>query len=365
MRILFADTWSAFPLALAGGHRVNHCLLRFLAERPGSECLSLIPKLAQGTPNPDYYPKLSDFAALGLRSFEVQGDRWVFDCGYPVQAVDDVARELDRVVSDFAPDVVFAQNPRPPVSVLEIAVERGIPAVCYLHDARFEAAPLARALAAGAQALCCSEFMRRVLAEQHGIEATVLYPILPGEEYEVEPDPEGFITMINPVAKKGFEVFLELVPRLPQERFLVVESWPLGEELAEVESRLAPFPNVRLLRRVADMREVYRQTRLLLVPSKYEEPAGRVVVEAQVSGIPVVASARGGLPEMVGDGGLLVAEHEDPEAWAAAVADVLADHHRFAERARANARREALTPGFIVDRFLAACARARALAVAG
>jgi glycosyltransferase involved in cell wall biosynthesis len=386
MRVLFADTWSAFPLALAGGHRVNHCLLRCLAERPGIDCLALIPKLAQGTPSPDYYPKLSDFAGLGVRSFEldrprggdikgdIDGDRWLFDCGYPVWAVDDVARQLSSVLRDFAPDVVFAQNPRPPVSVLAEAVRRGLPAVCYLHDARFDPETLARALAAGAQALCCSEFMRRLLAERCGVEATVLHPILPAAEYEVEPAPDGSITLINPVAQKGFEVFLELVPRLPRERFLVVESWPLGAELAAVERRLAPLPNVRFQRRVADMREVYRQTRLLLMPSKYEEPAGRVVVEAQVSGIPVVASARGGLPEMVGAGGLLVADYLDPDAWARAVGSVLADYERFSAAARANARRDEFSPGAIVDRFLEACARsiggdksevARALPLAG
>src|SRR3546814_9881685 len=43
-----------------------------------------------------------------------------------------------------------------------------------------------------------------------------------------------------------------------------------------------------------DMREVYRRTHTLLVPSQWEEAWGRVATEAQFSGIPVLASDRGG-----------------------------------------------------------------------
>jgi glycosyltransferase involved in cell wall biosynthesis len=50
----------------------------------------------------------------------------------------------------------------------------------------------------------------------------------------------------------------------------------------------------------------YRRAELLLVPSRYE-PFGIVALEAIASGCPVVAAATGGLPEAVGDCGILVA----------------------------------------------------------
>ncbi len=58
----------------------------------------------------------------------------------------------------------------------------------------------------------------------------------------------------------------------------------------------------------------YRRAELLLVPSRYE-PFGIVALEAIASGCPVVAAETGGLPEAVGDCGLLVPP-DDAEALA-------------------------------------------------
>jgi glycosyltransferase involved in cell wall biosynthesis len=58
----------------------------------------------------------------------------------------------------------------------------------------------------------------------------------------------------------------------------------------------------------------YRRAELLLVPSRYE-PFGIVALEAIASGCPVVAAATGGLPEAVGDCGILVAP-DNPGALA-------------------------------------------------
>ncbi len=63
--------------------------------------------------------------------------------------------------------------------------------------------------------------------------------------------------------------------------------------------------------------ERYRTTKLLLVPSR-SEPFGIVALEAIASGCPVVAADTGGLPEAVGDCGLLISP-DDPAALAGAV----------------------------------------------
>jgi glycosyltransferase involved in cell wall biosynthesis len=67
------------------------------------------------------------------------------------------------------------------------------------------------------------------------------------------------------------------------------------------------------------------RARAVLAPSICYEGAGRAVLEAYASGVPVLASRIGGLTEAVQDGGsgLLVAPG-DPGAWAAAI-DRLAD----------------------------------------
>jgi glycosyltransferase involved in cell wall biosynthesis len=66
--------------------------------------------------------------------------------------------------------------------------------------------------------------------------------------------------------------------------------------------------------------------RALLVPSFWYEGQPRGILEAYAAGVPVIASRYGGLPEVVEDdeSGLLLPPNE-PEAWAAAVNQLLAD----------------------------------------
>jgi glycosyltransferase involved in cell wall biosynthesis len=79
---------------------------------------------------------------------------------------------------------------------------------------------------------------------------------------------------------------------------------------------------------------------LLAVPS-LAEPFGTVAAEAAARGVPVVASAVGGLVEVVGDGGILVPPG-DPGALAEAVGQLLDDpdrRRRLGEQARTGAHR--------------------------
>ncbi len=50
---------------------------------------------------------------------------------------------------------------------------------------------------------------------------------------------------------------------------------------------------------------VYSTTKLLLMPSLWNEAFGLVAAEAMLNGIPVLASKRGALPETIGDAGFL------------------------------------------------------------
>jgi glycosyltransferase involved in cell wall biosynthesis len=86
-------------------------------------------------------------------------------------------------------------------------------------------------------------------------------------------------------------------------------------------------------------RGLYEGARLFVLPS-FEEGFGMPVLEAMTLGVPVVASSRGALPEIVADAGPLV-DPEDPDALAAAIRRLIEDKAyaaACAERGVARAR---------------------------
>lgn len=95
----------------------------------------------------------------------------------------------------------------------------------------------------------------------------------------------------------------------------VNSPWPLhivgdGPLAQEVKQWASNHPQVRYLGRLS-RQEVYAQMRrawLLVLPSRYFETFGRVVVEAFAAGTPVVASDHGALAELIipGETGMLV-----------------------------------------------------------
>jgi glycosyltransferase involved in cell wall biosynthesis len=94
---------------------------------------------------------------------------------------------------------------------------------------------------------------------------------------------------------------------------------------------------VRFTGYVDDMPGLYAAIDVLAAPSR-SEGFGLMLVEAMAAGVPIVASAAGAIPEVVGDGPALLVPPRDPAALATAVNRVLDDHD--AARAMAAAGRE-------------------------
>lgn len=103
-------------------------------------------------------------------------------------------------------------------------------------------------------------------------------------------------------------------------------SYP--RRLQEIAGELGLGDAVRFLGEREEVPEILRASDVALLPS-WEEPFGRVVVEAMAMGVPVVATAIGGPAEIIRDGvdGVLVAPRQ-PEALAAAITRLLDDEPR-------------------------------------
>ncbi|MDX6509105.1 MAG: hypothetical protein QOG81_857 [Gaiellaceae bacterium] len=137
-------------------------------------------------------------------------------------------------------------------------------------------------------------------------------------------------------AQKDHRTLLGAAALVPEADFAIAGE---GELRAELER--AAGPNVRLLGGRADVPDVLASLDVFAFPSLYEGLC-LAVIEAQAAGVPVVATAVGGIKETVVDGetGLLVPPR-DPEALAAAIRWVL-EHPAEAGRLADEARRRAV-----------------------
>ncbi len=357
MKLLQADLCSSYPMARAGGHRTCHSLLLQLSRISDFKTVGLIPRRGMGSRLPDYDPRLIDFESLGIREVRLAADRWIFDVGYPLHAVDRVEESFSAMLEEFAPDVVWS-NCFVSLPLLLQACQAEVGGIWYLHDRRPRTDDLKRALDAGIRLVAVSHFIADRAARDSGGTCDVVFPLINENDYVTAPTSEQYVTFINPRPVKGYEVFLGIPPLLPEVQFLVVEAWPLGEERARVSQQLSALGNVQFQHQLPDVRQVYEKTRLLLVPSVVEEGGPRVIREAQLNGIPVLGSPLGGIPEMVGHGGHIVEDHLKPESWAEAIRVLLAESDYYADlsrKARANAWREDLRTETIVQRFGAIC----------
>ena len=156
---------------------------------------------------------------------------------------------------------------------------------------------------------------------------------------------------------KGQHILLEVVARLPGTQAIVVGDALFGE----VEYRDFLMARVRELdveRRVRflgfrdDVPALMRACDIVVHASIAPEPFGRVIVEAMLAGLPVIASDAGGAREIVENGrsGILVPPG-DAEILAAAVRALLADQVRARRLALAGSERALAEFG--LDRALA------------
>ena len=143
--------------------------------------------------------------------------------------------------------------------------------------------------------LTSSRFLTNWYRDRFGIESTSLpLPIWP-EDVITEKHEPIYFTAINPTREKGLMILQTVLSHLARTRpdipFMIV-----------TDGRDIDFTGAQRLPWQANPKEIYRQTKVLLVPSIWEEPAGRVIAEAMLNGIPPIITDRGGMVETANGG---------------------------------------------------------------
>jgi glycosyltransferase involved in cell wall biosynthesis len=163
------------------------------------------------------------------------------------------------------------------------------------------------------------------------------------------------ITVANLRAEKGHDVLIEAAPKVlhhfPDAQFEIVGAGPERQSLIERVRARGVEHAFTFLGHREDISDRLAAADLFVLPSR-SEAFPNAVLEAMAAGLPIVASAVGGILELIAEDatGLLVPPN-DPASLAARICDLMADPSRR-ERLGAAAAREARSR-YSFDRMVA------------
>ncbi len=178
--------------------------------------------------------------------------------------------------------------------------------------------------------------------------------------FDLPVDAPLLVSVRRLVPRMGLEMLVGALCHLPDAVGLaIVGSGPLEPSLRKQVAQLGLDERVRFLGRVddSDLPLIYRCADLCVVPTAAYEGFGLVVLESLASGVPVVATRVGALPELLEPlAERLLADSCDSNALARAISAALADP-LSAEVCRAHARtystdREALALVSVYEQLL-------------
>ncbi len=266
----------------------------------------------------------------------------------------DLMRQV-RVIKDLTNrigfDLIYVNGPRL-LPAVALAARGRLPILFHAHSHVEQA--VARKLAcgsiqrSGAAVVACSHSVMAQFRDYVVPRKQFVIPNgvreLPFRKRDFPPDGKWRIGVIGRISpEKGQAEFVRAATRLngefPAAQFRICGAPMFGDtRYFDDVQRLASGLPVEFLGWRDDIAAVLSDLDLVVVPSKLEG-MGRVVLEAYAAGVPVIAFAVGGIPEVVTDRetGFLVTD-KTAQALAGCIRDVMranpADLHRIAANAR-------------------------------
>jgi glycosyltransferase involved in cell wall biosynthesis len=306
MRILLAQNMFHVP-AHGGANKATRVLLETLAAA-GHDCHVVAPATGvQSTlDTAELYAYLRGHGAQPTDDgvavvYELRGVR-----GHALVRPSGFVGRVRSLAADLDPDWILVPAEDPARLALGAALSAAPDRVVFLgytiqqfpfgpqafYPSESATAMVRRAVGTIAPSRAAQEYLRR----WGGIESHLIYPYAwDATPASWQPRPEaGRVTLVNPCAYKGIDIFLALAQRLPGVSFLAVPTW--GTTNAD-RKRLAEHPNIEIMEPSDDIGRVFERTRVLLMPSLWAETFGITAIDAMLHGIPVLAGDVGGLAE--------------------------------------------------------------------
>jgi glycosyltransferase involved in cell wall biosynthesis len=207
--------------------------------------------------------------------------------------------------------------------MIRLAKNRDIPIVFWLHNFAYGGPDAFRA---ADYVLVPSEFSREYHWNKLGLACQTMPAVIDPQAIQVESWQPRYVTFVNPQPNKGLYIFARIAEVLGRRRpdipLLVVEGRSHTAWRTDTGIELGQLSNLTTIVS-GPAQEFYAVTKLLLMPSLWNESFGLVAAEAMLIGIPVLASNRGALPETLGNAGFLfdIPDRYTPETRIVPTAD--------------------------------------------
>jgi glycosyltransferase involved in cell wall biosynthesis len=212
-------------------------------------------------------------------------------------------REFERLLQDLAPDVLIACNGHPMIfEAIKRAHDSGIATAFAVRGFGYYEP---RHFAHVDHAFTCSRFLTEHYRERVGLFSTPIEPPIDWSATLAPVESRAFVTFVHPSPHKGMWLFARLADMLGARRpdipILVVQSGQSGGGLNSIPGiDFSRYPQIMAAPPVPSASDYFALTRMLLVPSLWEEPFGRVAAEAMINGVPPLVADRGSLPDVLG-----------------------------------------------------------------
>ena len=200
--------------------------------------------------------------------------------------------------------------------IIEICNECKTPVFLWVVDADMENIETVSMTPPASMVIFDSTFLAKKFSRYATAPWKVIYPLARRIEGAIPP-PEArkAVVMINPELIKGGKVFVEAARLLPEIPF-VASVWRRENIRGDIPS------NMKFIKAGEKMEVLFRQARILLVPSQSEDAYPTVIPMAHSCGTPVIGSRAGGIAEAIGSGGITIKDYANAKAWAEAVGNV-------------------------------------------